>query len=251
MLKGLIIKNMDMGMNEIILHSLGISSVDVADEIQKAVRLLYHAVLELDMDSGRAVVLYSPAEGMIGREYDWDECLTSYVDRLVLPPDRMRVAADFRFDSLKALGENGKHTFSADFQSAVAVKDQNYVTMLAFLPEKGGRTAYILVRGTGGDHLTKSIINQYVYEMCDYFVYIYGLNNSYSMISSRGGVPLPPAFGVDYDADMRRYNIKYVPEEEREAAISEMRLSRIMEELDFKICRMTTGGGKGNRYARR
>lgn len=62
MLKGLIIKNMDMGMNEIILHSLGISSVDVADEIQKAVRLLYHAVLELDMGSGRAVVLYSPAE---------------------------------------------------------------------------------------------------------------------------------------------------------------------------------------------
>ena len=87
--------------------------------------------------------------------------------------------------------------------------------------------------------------------MCDYFVYIYGLNNSYSMISSRGGVPLPPAFGVDYDADMRRYNIKYVPEEERETAISEMRLSRIMEELDFKICRMTTGGGKGDRYARR
>ena len=85
--------------------------VDIIGVVIAVQNVLYHAVLELDMESGRAVVLYSPAEGMIGREYDWDECLTSYVDRLVLPPDRMRVAADFRFDSLKALVENGNGRF--------------------------------------------------------------------------------------------------------------------------------------------
>ena len=48
------------------------------------------------------------------------------------------------------------------------------------------------------ENLLRSIINLFVYNNCDYFIYLDVKQNSYTMFSgSRSGTPLPPSECLD------------------------------------------------------
>lgn len=76
------------------------------------------------------------------------------------------------------------------------------------------------------------MVNQDIYNSCDYFVYLDAKNNSYSMIRGQIGTSLPPETGSDYEQAMVDYATTFVAEEDRERVLQEMRLARIMAQLE-------------------
>ncbi len=83
------------------------------------------------------------------------------------------------------------------------------------------------------DDLLKSIINLFVYNNCDYFIYLDAKRNRYTMFSgSKSGTPLPPSECTDYSSEIVKYANDYVVPEDRESVIREMRLDRVIEQLE-------------------
>lgn len=83
------------------------------------------------------------------------------------------------------------------------------------------------------DRLLRSIIDLFVYNNCDYFIYLDVKRNSYTMFSgSQSGTPLPPAECLDYSTELVKYANDFVVPEDREHVIREMGLDRVVEELE-------------------
>lgn len=83
------------------------------------------------------------------------------------------------------------------------------------------------------ENLLRSIINLFVYNNCDYFIYLDVKNNRYTMFSgSQSGTPLPPTECQDYSTEIIKYANDYVVPEDREHVIREMGLGRVIEELE-------------------
>lgn len=83
------------------------------------------------------------------------------------------------------------------------------------------------------ENLLRSIINLFVYNNCDYFIYLDVKQNSYTMFSgSRSGPPLPPSECLDYSTEIVKYANDFVVPGDREHVIREMRLKRVIEQLE-------------------
>ena len=83
------------------------------------------------------------------------------------------------------------------------------------------------------EHLLRSIIDLYVFNNCDYFIYLDVRKNSYTMFSgSTSGTPLPPAKCADYSTELVKYANDFVVPEDRAHVIREMGLDRVVEDLN-------------------
>ena len=125
-----------------------------------------------------------------------------------------------------------KPDYSLNF--AYATFGEERWVSLSFVCDPQSHSVYLLFRQCGEyDVVLKDIVNLYVYDRCDYFVYIDALKNSYVMFSgSQDSTPIPPLTGDDYNGEVVRYAQRYVPPEERDVAISEMVTDRVIEALE-------------------
>lgn len=212
------------------LKSIGISNIDVNKELYDSVRLLYMGIAKVDIKDNNAVILQSSIPDEIKNVYLWDEYLKCYADRFVMPTDHARVFDNFNIEGLKKNISKGKQFYSCDLSAMKERSIDGHITMLAFCPEKD--YVYVMVRDAGGDYLLKSIVTNYVYNTCDYFIYLDANNNSYNMFSGVKGTPLPPQHCMDYEAAMIEYIRHNVAQEDQDMVIREMKLSRIIEQLD-------------------
>lgn len=77
------------------------------------------------------------------------------------------------------------------------------------------------------------IVNLFVYNNCDYFIFLDGLNDSYIMYGKgSSNTPLPPLRSTHYTLEMESYNQIYVVEEDRERVTEAMRLDNVISTLD-------------------
>ncbi len=129
-----------------------------------------------------------------------------------------------------------KRNFTPDFtlNFAYATFGEEKWVSVSFICDQRSANVYLLFsRCREYDVVLKDIVNLYVYDRCDYFVYIDALKNSYIMFSgSRDGTPIPPKTGDDYNGEVVRYANMYVPPEDREMAIREMLTDHVMEKLE-------------------
>ena len=216
------------------LTVLGTSEINIHQEIYDAMKLLYHGIVKVELDSGHATVLCSSEDGEAGKIYDWKEYLQTYVNYYVLPSDHTRLFYNFSTEHIRQSITEGKRSFSGEFSSYPIGKNEQHITMLAFMPEtaEGRQYAYVMVRNTGGDYLLNSIVNQYVYSTCDYFIYLDAKHNCYTMFSGQSGTPLPPEICMDYEKALVDYARAFVVKEDQEMVIREMHLPRVLEQLD-------------------
>lgn len=95
-----------------------------------------------------------------------------------------------------------------------------------------GMHVYILETKLSEKDLLKRVVDQYVFNNNDYFILLSAKNGSYvTLNSSNNGTPLLPDASDDYEREMRLYVEQFVVEEDREMAIQEMKISRILEQL--------------------
>lgn len=228
--------------------------MNIAQEIYESVQELYKEISKVDLNTGKAVILHSiasPADR--GKECMWDSHLDEYMEHLIDPSDHERLKEILCVENLKQECERGRNLFSSNFTALNGTAPGNHVTFLTFSPENGRRDKlYVLLRDAGEEYFMWSIVNQYVSATCDYFVYLDAKNNSYRMLASKEGTPLPPVTGDDYEAAEIEYARKYVAEEDQEMVIREMHIPRILEVLEHnEVHSFTCGIMESGRYARK
>lgn len=199
--------------------------------MQKILDHLFYSILRVDLERGRVHVMHSvDQKNSVGTEREWDEYLNWY--KQIVTGDALE---SLRSDKLLERYRLGQSSFSTEmpFQS---VRGREWITMDVYMEEEAGVPyATVTIRKSTEDHLLKRIIELYVYSICDYFIYLDAKNNSYAMFShSMDGTPLPPAICDDYETEIVKYAMDYVYPEDREKVIREMRLQRVIEQLETK-----------------
>lgn len=76
------------------------------------------------------------------------------------------------------------------------------------------------------------MVDQHIYDSCDYFVYLDVKNNSYKMIHGQGDTILLPEISTDYEQEMADYANTFVEEDDRERVLREIRLDRVVEQIE-------------------
>lgn len=126
--------------------------------------------------------------------------------------------------------------FSSEFTLNFAYKTFDNVKWVSinFVHDKNTGLIYLLFRHCSEyDVVLKDIVNIYVYERCDFFIYLDAKTNSYVMFSaSSNGTPLPTRICDDYEREVVLYADMYVVPEDKEMVIAEMGLKHVVEMLD-------------------
>lgn len=217
---------------EPIPHTQADKPIDVSQEISRSIRQMYLGIAKVDLNTNRAVVLHSMIPKEVAGEYDWAKYLERYAQHYIQPADHKRVMDSFTTEALKRYAANGKRFFTCDLSSFELDLNEKHVTMIAFMPAGQDSIAYVLVRNAGVDYLLRSIVNQYVYDTCDYFIYLDAKHNSYNMLSGLETTPLPSAHCDDYQAEIVKYARDFVAPEDQEMVIRETSLPRVIEQLE-------------------
>lgn len=98
--------------------------------------------------------------------------------------------------------------------------------------DKNAVDVYIVVRDNKESSLYQRIVNMFVFNNCDYFVFIDSKNNRYVMFSGNPDVALPPVAASDYEAEVISYADKFVAPAERDIVIKQMLINNVVEQLD-------------------
>ena len=103
-----------------------------------------------------------------------------------------------------------------------------------FSQEEGGLWVYLLLQRRQDD-LLREIVDLYVYNNCDYFIYLDARRNSYVMFGGDWeSATRPPALCQDYHTVMTDYARTFVVPEDQELVIREMSLPRVIQQLEEK-----------------
>ena len=204
-----------------------------AAELLSALDHIFLSVVKLELDTGRAWLLQS--RGQQDRrpyDFDWDTYIRFY-QSVLEPEEAEKLSAAFSLSQLNQLW----HSHNQQYRIDLACRPETGLDWLeiaaCFTSEGQKPVAYILTRQSGDNYLLRRIIDLYVYNNCDYFIYLDAKNNSYTMFSgSRNGTPLPPAVCADYSAEIVKYAEAFVVPEDREMVVREMSLDRVTAELE-------------------
>lgn len=205
-----------------------------AQELERAVRMLYIGVAKLDLDTGEALILHEKGRPSgVGVYRAWDELLQKDIRALIPEADYGRLVGSFGLDRLREKYRRGKGIFSEDFTSRhkPQEKDRGYITVLVFFSGQE-HAAYVLVRSAGEDQLLRSIVDMYVYDNCDFFMYLDAENDSYSLFSSKPGTQLPPEHCDHYEEELEGYVRRCIAPEDQERTLREMRLGYVQKQLE-------------------
>lgn len=206
---------------------------DHAAELLSALDHIFLSVVKLELDTGRAWLLQSL--GQKDRRpvsFEWDHYIHFY-QSILEPEESEKLAAAFSLPQLNQLWDGGNRQYRVDLSCRPETELDWLELTASFAHDAGRPVVYILTRQSGDNYLLRRIIDLYVYNNCDYFIYLDAKNNSYTMFSgSRSGTPLPPAVCADYSSEIVKYAETFVVPEDREMVVREMSLDRVTAELE-------------------
>lgn len=184
-------------------------------------------IWKVDLLQDRAVSLWGGPHPDATPPFCWSDFLAQGAEGLLGSQDH--AVEHFSCQALRRAYEEGK----SSLESAMTRSDRGNLTLTFSQTEDGGLYAWLLLRREHEDNLLREIVNLYVYNNCDYFIYLDARRNSYVMFSSsNGSTPLPPAFCQDYSTETVKYADAFVVPEDRDMVIREMSLPRVLRKLD-------------------
>lgn len=211
-----------------------VKSLDnIHQELLHVLSQIYYTFVRIDLRQNLAYFIqcrkYPEA---LGYPFNWEEYL-ELTSSVYLPDEKERVLKGLSCSHLIELCENNEQFYTMD---VLYLKNGSLSSMkiMALLEYDGDiPVAYISTRNSSADCLRNHIINTYVYNDCDYFCYVDAKHNSYKMFSTAdNGTPLPPVQSNNYSADMVAQAEKFVVPEDQDFVISEMRLERVLSQLE-------------------
>ena len=202
-----------------------------SDELLSLLENTFYAIVRVDPEKDSCWFLKGVAREHSYRRFAYTRLLQAS-SKFVYSKYRSSVLYTLSAANLK------KRAFTPDFtlNFAYATFNREKWVSVSFVCEPRSKNIYLLFRKCREyDLVLKDIVNLYVYDRCDYFIYLDAGTNSYVMFSgSSNGTPLPPQICNDYNTETVKYANLYVPPEDREMVIREMRLERVIEMLESK-----------------
>lgn len=202
-------------------------------ELLLALDQVFLSIVKLELDTGKSWLLQSKdQQNRQPYDFDWNTYLSFY--HSVLEEDEAdKLSEAFSLTKLTELWIAGNQIYRANFSCRLET-GIDWLEMVAFFTADVQKpVVYIFTRQSRENYLLRRIIDLYVYDKCDCFIYLDAKNNSYTMFSGkRSGTPLPPEVCDDYSAEIIKYAEEYVVPEEREMVMREMSLDRVLEELE-------------------
>ncbi len=203
----------------------------------RSMELMYEYILELDLDEWTTYVMRS------AHNPQQEGTCTSYAfgaDKFctyeIMDEDRPVAEALLSADALEEFYASGRSQVCAELRVCATGLVYEWVELCvsAVSPTPGnGRKLLILVRNINSSKLMKGIVDRFVYDSCDYFIYLDANKDSYVMFSgSDNGTPLPPATCDSYSTEIVKYAREFVVEEDQDYTIEQMRLPYVLERLD-------------------
>lgn len=216
---------------------------EVRWELTDALDEMYYAVLRLDLASGMVAVLQSKDHPEWEQtQMPWQEYLDHY-SKMLTKQGRAKMEQRLTCQALLAEASSGERDFAFDVSyEKNRVTNWLNISVCLRVGEESGY-AYLFVRRSNEEHLFRSIIDLYVYDSFDYFLYLDARSNSYVMFSGkRTGSPLPPAACKDYHAAIEDYAKAFVVPDDREKVLRKMQLNHVKEQLEHgKVYSFTMG----------
>ena len=199
-------------------------------------RMMYYVLLRVEPNRDKVLILQS--RNRPDRENTWMSW-SKYLELcsgILSPKNRELLYQRLSCASLIKAAQMAEESFTLDIPYSRR-GENNWLTVTTMLQSsgEGESCAYIFVRQTNDVHLLRSIIDLFVYNSCDYFIYLDAKKNSYVMFSgSTNGTPLPPAVCDDYETALVDYAREFVVPEDQEYTIEQMRIGRVLEQLEEK-----------------
>lgn len=194
------------------------------------------AVLDLVHETG-TIIQYNPMPQLALRSYGWDHLMEYLCGSVIYPGDRKIFSDTFSISHMRGVWRGGQRSLSLEVRYSEGGEGVRWaqVNAMLFSGEGEADKVYLAMQDVNEQHLLKGIVERYVYSNCDYFIYLDARNNSYVMFSGKeNGMPLPPDRGSDYEREFEIYIRKYVMQEDQELAAREIKVGRVLEELDRK-----------------
>lgn len=175
----------------------------------------------------------------IGMKMSWRQYVDAYTH--IVGEDLLNAVSS---KSLLSRLQAGEERFGESFSYKLDDAVERYIMVdVRMWYEDNKPMASLVITQNRVEHMRQTIINWYVYDECDYFIKLDAKNNRYEMFSfSSDGTPLPAAVCDDYETEIVDYAKKYVVPEDVEYVISEMRIPRILEVLEYKNVHTFTCG---------
>ena len=204
--------------------------------LMDAVNQMFYSVLLVNPKEDSVLILQDhDCPETVQTRMNWTEYLERY-SAILTEEERAKVWKRLSSHALLAAASGKETSFTLDVSCLNQKQNHtDWSTISAVIKQTGSSvSAYIFIRQSNEEHLLKSIINLYVYNTCDYFIYLNAQNNSYVMFSgSNNGTPLPPEICNDYASALVEYARNYVVPEDQEMVIREMQIDRVLEQLDL------------------
>lgn len=209
----------------------------VAEQFLQSFGSMYADIVELDPIKGRAVIIKSARHPeRKGQSLPCGVFLSRYAGERLYEEDRPIFEKGVSPERLRELLESGKKQKSTELRCLVDGAPYEWMELSLFVIEDvsdARKKLLFTARNVNEQKLLKSIVDHFVYNNSDYFIYLDVRRDSYLMFSgSDSGTPLPPAASSDYTGEMIRYARTYVAPEDQDRVIEDMRLDKMLEVLD-------------------
>lgn len=223
--------------NEFLINEKSSGKDNFYSELLNMLDKIFNLIVRINLNDGTTNVIQASEKFICHVENNqWSEYL-KYYGSMIVEQERQTIMNTFSLDYLLKLYEAGERSYSVSlpYMADNEEKSIEWLTVSVVLQssEINEKYAYIAVYGTGENPLLKSIINFYVYNNCDYFIYLDAKNNSYTMFSgSKSGTPLPPSECKNYNTEIVKYAEEYVVPEDREMVVREMEIDNVLKKLE-------------------
>lgn len=227
-------KRYDQKFNLVELDSYagGKENTEITRELFRLVEHLNYTIVRVQLLKNRVCILHcSGYPEVIGKTYDWLEYL-QITSEIFLEKESSRIMNSLSAEHLLELYREGEDSLSL-YAPYIKNGELSGMALTVYFMREEEPLAYIVVRNSFRDYLKKRMIDLYVYNNCDYFIYMNAKNNSYITFSSKeNGTPLPTDQSSDYEAEIEAYIRQYIVMEERETMLRETKIRHVLSQLE-------------------
>lgn len=201
--------------------------------LRQVLQQLYTAIYVVEIKENRGQCLFSNDAAQAGKAgFAWDEFLHLYSRQNIIKVRQQHLYEMFSCSGMAAQHAYGKRSFSFTYPYAKA-QDDSEIMVTAVFEEHGSDCAYVLFHVAGQENLLRRIVDLYVYDTCDYFIYLDAKTDSYLTFgTSQSGTPLPPTTAQNYSEEIVTYARQYVVAEDQDRVIESMKLDHVLAQLD-------------------
>lgn len=206
-------------------------------ELLDVLNNIFLFIAKIDLENNKISILQNrtSVEYPYGDD-KWDRHLDYYLS-FILEQERDMIKYNLSKENLLSFFEIKQSTF---YITLPYLKKENQIKWLGatinfFVNRENEKIAYLMIHEPNENLLLKDIVNLYVYNNCDYFIYLDAKKNNYIMFcGSNSGTPLPPAVCNDYSSEIVKYADDFVVPEDRDMVIRNMTLEVVLKNLNEK-----------------